>query len=207
MAGADGPRCRPGGRGAHVPGGYRGGATVSTPLVRSDARNPAALLLTAATLFTAGARLRWDRLRALGANLPSGLPTYPFRRKRYWIEEPHDGAGAARGTDTSGRAAPAASGPRLSLGSLTPVEREAYLLAELRNVLVEPEGLYPERSFLDAGGDSFTPTLFITKVEEHCDLGLPPEKLPLDVPLAETISKLAANIARRDAEAEREPPA
>ncbi|MCX4849543.1 beta-ketoacyl synthase N-terminal-like domain-containing protein [Streptomyces sp. NBC_00893] len=185
-----------------------GGATVSTPLVGGDARNPAALLLTAAAaLFTAGARLRWDRLRAPGANLLSDLPTYPFRRKRHWIEEPHDGAGAARGTDTSGRTAPAASGPHLFLGPLTPAEREAYLLAELRNVLDEPEGLDPERSFLDAGGDSFTSTLFITKVEEHFDVGLPPEELPLDVPLAEMIGKLAAHITRRDAEAEREPSA
>lgn len=182
-----------------------GGATVSTPLVRGDARNPAALLLAAAaTLFTAGAQLRWDRLRAPGANLLSDLPTYPFRHRRYWIEEPHDGTGAERGTDTSGRAAPAASGTHLSFGSLTPTEREAYLLAELRNVLEEPEGLDPERSFLDAGGDSFTSTLFITKVEEHFDVGLPPEELPLDVPLAEMIGKLAANITLRDTEAGRE---
>ncbi|GAA2332033.1 type I polyketide synthase [Streptomyces violaceusniger] len=185
-----------------------GGPTVSMPL-ESGERNPVAPLLdAAAALFTFGAELRWDRLRAPGARLLSDLPTYPFRRRRYWIEEPHWGADAAApDAGTSGLGAPAATGVPVSLASLSPAEMEAYLLAELREVLQETGELDPERSFLDAGGDSFTSTLFITKVEERFHVGLTPEELPLDLPLAEMISKLAASVTLRGDEAEREPSA
>ncbi|MEV5976636.1 beta-ketoacyl synthase N-terminal-like domain-containing protein [Streptomyces sp. NPDC052114] len=175
------------------------GATASAPLAGDGARDPAALLLDAvAALFTAGAQPRWDRLRAPGARLLSDLPTYPFRRKRHWIEEPPSGADAsAPGTGTA-RPGVSAGGHTAALGPLSPQELEAHLLAELREVLQETEELDVERSFLDAGGDSFTSTLFITKVEERFDVGLTSEELPLDLPLAEMISKLAANVTPRD---------
>ncbi|MFE3489300.1 acyl carrier protein, partial [Streptomyces griseus] len=183
------------------------GATLSMPLVGGGAHDPSALLLdAAAALFTAGGQLNWDPLRAPGARLLSDLPTYPFRRKRYWIEEPSRGAGApdVRDGDASGRAATASRAP-LPSGTLTPAALEEHLLAELRDVLQETEELDTERSFLDAGGDSFTSTLFISKVEERFDVGLTPEDLPLDLPLSEMISKLAANVTLRDTGAEREP--
>ncbi|MFE7001442.1 beta-ketoacyl synthase N-terminal-like domain-containing protein [Streptomyces griseus] len=183
------------------------GATLSMPLVGGGAHDPSALLLdAAAALFTAGGQLTWDPLRAPGARLLSDLPTYPFRRKRYWIEEPSRGAGApdVRDGDASGRAATASRAP-LPSGTLTPAALEEHLLAELRDVLQETEELDTERSFLDAGGDSFTSTLFISKVEERFDVGLTPEDLPLDLPLSEMISKLAANVTLRDTGAEREP--
>ncbi|MEU8872216.1 beta-ketoacyl synthase N-terminal-like domain-containing protein [Streptomyces javensis] len=182
-----------------------GGPGVSMPLAGEE-RNPVALLLDAvAALFTSGGELRWDRLRAPGARLLSDLPTYPFRRGRYWIEEPRREADAAvPGAGTPGFGAPATTDMPVSLASLSPAEMEAYLLAELREVLQETD-LDPDRSFLDAGGDSFTSTLFIAKVEERLHVGLTPEELPLDLPLAEMISKLAGSVTLRGDEVEREP--
>ena len=39
-------------------------------------------------LFTRGAAVRWDVLRAAQGGKRIALPTYPFQRERYWIEAP-----------------------------------------------------------------------------------------------------------------------
>ncbi|MFG2648265.1 beta-ketoacyl synthase N-terminal-like domain-containing protein [Streptomyces sp. NPDC048436] len=149
-----------------------------------------ALLGLLGRLFEAGAELRLDALCPPGTRRLGDLPTYPFRRNRYWVAEPHvgkegDSAGVGGyGTDTGSAA-------------LGPDGVRAFLDAVLKDALDAPGELDMERSFLDAGGDSFISTLFITKIEERFEVGLTPEDLPLDLPLETLLGRLTADIAGR----------
>ncbi|WUH89158.1 polyketide synthase [Streptomyces sp. NBC_00433] len=166
-----------------------GGAPHEAPLTGARPQDAHRLLLAAlGELYAAGADLRFDALRAPGARLLGDLPTYPFQRRRFWIDEPAMG-GAAR----DGGTGPAARGT----DAPDPVDTaavEAFLLGQLQEVLHSDEPLDPALSFLDGGGDSFISTLFITRVEEHYTFGLTAEELPLDLPLTELLGSLARDI-------------
>ncbi|NJP45291.1 type I polyketide synthase [Actinacidiphila epipremni] len=172
----------------------------TAPLTGERPQDAQGLLLAAlAALFTAGAEPRLDALRAPGAELLGDLPTYPFQRRRFWIDEPAMfGAGAQQGGDGGGAAAGEAAPDPLDTAAV-----EAFLLRQLQDVLHADEPLDPELSFLDGGGDSFISTLFITRVEEHYRFGLTAEELPLDLPLTELLGSLARDITAT-AQAERE---
>ncbi|UED88047.1 beta-ketoacyl synthase N-terminal-like domain-containing protein [Streptomyces profundus] len=160
------------------------GARHTLPLAGDRPQDAPALLHTAlATLFAQGADLRLAALRAPGARFTGGLPTYPFRRRRYWIDEP---TGDAPRTDAPDAAAPADAVPDLAA-------LNAYLMDQLRDVLQADE-LDPGLSFLDVGGDSFISTLFITRVEERHEVGLTADQLSLDMPLRDLMGKLAESI-------------
>ncbi|MFJ9818068.1 beta-ketoacyl synthase N-terminal-like domain-containing protein [Streptomyces sp. NPDC101151] len=158
----------------------------------------ARLQATLAALFTAGAELRFDALRAPGARLLGDLPTYPFARRRHWLDEPAPGTRAAGVPD--GDATPR---PDLPAAHDRAAVR-AYLLAELADVLQSADPLDPQLSFLETGGDSFLSTLFITRVEAHYAVSLTPEELPLDLPLTELFGRLSDDIAATAATAEPE---
>ncbi|MFG2910093.1 beta-ketoacyl synthase N-terminal-like domain-containing protein [Kitasatospora sp. NPDC048286] len=164
-----------------------GGTPVTRPLLAGDGEIRTAFLTALGGLFTAGAELRLDGLRSPGARLLGDLPTYPFLRRRYWVDEPLTAAGPAGGGAGAGLAEVPPAGDSGAV--------RAYLLAELADVLQSPEALDPELSFLESGGDSFTSTLFITRVEEHYEISLTPEELPLDLPLDEMFERLSTDIA------------
>ncbi|MDJ1133665.1 beta-ketoacyl synthase N-terminal-like domain-containing protein [Streptomyces iconiensis] len=155
-----------------------GGATSRTLLVEA-----------LAALFAAGADLRLDALAAPGTRLLGDLPTYPFQRARFWIEEPRPGS--VRDPLEAGATAPVRQAPE-------PRDREAvyaYLMAELTGVLHASREPEADATFLDAGGDSFLSVLFITRIEESYHLSLTAEELPLDLPLDELLGRLADDIA------------
>ncbi|MEU5416129.1 beta-ketoacyl synthase N-terminal-like domain-containing protein [Streptomyces clavifer] len=156
----------------------------SIPLAGERAETAPDLLRAAlGALFTAGADLRLDALRGPGTRFADDLPTYPFRGKRYWIDEPVGTGGAA--------------GPPEGAPATLPLDQDSligYLLAQLQEVLQADE-IDPELSFLDVGGDSFISTLFITRVEEHFDVGLTADQLSLDMPLRDLMGKLAESIS------------
>ncbi|MFE6159086.1 beta-ketoacyl synthase N-terminal-like domain-containing protein [Streptomyces sp. NPDC056486] len=149
-----------------------------------------ALLDLLGRLFEAGAELRLDALCPPGTRRLGDLPTYPFRRNRYWVAEPHigeegDAPGKGGGSGDAGAGTPSPDGIR------------TFLDGVLKDALDAPGGLDMERSFLDAGGDSFISTLFITKIEERFEVGLTPEDLPLDLSLETLLSRLTADITGR----------
>lgn len=207
----------------------------SYPLLGNDAGASLSLLLDAlAGLFTAGVDLRLDDLAAPRARFVGDLPTYPFRHRRYWIDEPaidepaiDEGAVVPAGTPTtmvtvsapvpvtaSGLGAFGASvGPTAAPVVLVvptqdgPVEPdvEEFLLGELADVLRAEDNLDPAQTFLDVGGDSFTAMLFTKNIEQHYQVTVPFDEFAVDLPLASLVGRLAAYIAAaRSAQPERE---
>jgi acyl transferase domain-containing protein/NADPH:quinone reductase-like Zn-dependent oxidoreductase/nucleoside-diphosphate-sugar epimerase/acyl carrier protein len=69
------------------------------PTLRRGADDWRTLLETVAALWCGGAALDWRRFHAGWPRRPVRLPTYPFRRRRYWVERtpgaPRRGRGAA----------------------------------------------------------------------------------------------------------------
>ncbi|MFI2437077.1 beta-ketoacyl synthase N-terminal-like domain-containing protein [Streptomyces sp. NPDC018693] len=141
-------------------------------------------------LFEAGCDLRLDALAAPGTRLLGDLPTYPFQRRRHWVEEPPLGGGAA--PPGHGRAQAVAPPDGGGVEEIT-----GFLVRVLKEALETTDELDLERSFLDEGGDSFISTLFITRVEERYEVGLTAAELPLDLPLRTLLGKLAQDIAGR----------
>ncbi|MEV1294074.1 type I polyketide synthase [Pseudonocardia sp. NPDC049635] len=74
--------------------------TLLVPVLRPGTDEPAAALAAFGTLWTAGARVSFD---LPGATRPVRLPTYAFRRRRYWLDAVGDGPGiTAAGQDEAG---------------------------------------------------------------------------------------------------------
>ncbi|MFJ8577833.1 beta-ketoacyl synthase N-terminal-like domain-containing protein [Micromonospora sp. NPDC093277] len=159
------------------------------PLVTAVPEAAPGLLLDAlAALFLAGLDVRFDHLRPAGARFRPDLPTYPFRRRRFWVDEPVGSATTAYAEPGAGADEP------------LPTDRagiEAYLMSELRDVLRADEELDPSRSFLETGGDSFVSTLFMTRIEERFQVALTPDDLPIDRPLAALLATIADHITGR----------
>jgi phthiocerol/phenolphthiocerol synthesis type-I polyketide synthase E len=157
-------------------------------------------VLTALTeLWRLGAPLEWPRIRRGQARRIS-LPTYPFERKRYWIDR-------VKGSTRTGLSNFAQ--PRNSDGDLSPLKTPR---PNLRNIYVAPQndlelmlaGLWEEflgldqvgihDDFFELGGHSLLATRLVTEVRSKTGAELPLAKLfeePTIRQMAETI--LSAN--------------
>ena len=167
--------------------GEGGGWTL--PLLQAHSKQvPELLLAVAARAYLSGADLRLEALSAERARFVGDLPTYPFQRDRYWVDEP--GLDLGDRPERAGRAVRAPDGADRAAVA-------AYLVAELGAALETGYDLDLESSPLEAGCDSFIFQLFITNVEENFRIGLTPEDLPLDLSIGVLIGRLADDIAGR----------
>ncbi|MBM0231392.1 beta-ketoacyl synthase [Micromonospora sp. STR1_7] len=152
---------------------------------------PQLFLRAVAELFLSGAELRLDTLRAPGARLVGDLPTYPFQRRRFWIDEP--AAVGFRPSERSGAAVPLDA-------AVDPRDREsveADLAAALRGVLGAREDPDPTLSFLDVGGDSFTFAEFTSLVGRRYGHGAAANDLSPHAPLSELVATIADDVVTR----------
>jgi acyl transferase domain-containing protein/acyl carrier protein len=67
----------------------------STRHPQDESSDASVLLLALGKLWSLGAELDWARVRGEERRMRVPLPTYPFERKRYWIEKPRAGAAPA----------------------------------------------------------------------------------------------------------------
>ncbi|MEU3687416.1 beta-ketoacyl synthase N-terminal-like domain-containing protein [Streptomyces narbonensis] len=153
--------------------------------VVGDAPEDAPRLLTEAlaALYRGGAPLRLDRLGAPGAVF-TDAPTYPFQRKRFWIEE--------TAPEPSHPVAVAVTPTRTV--PLNRAEIGAYLTTELAAVLKADCGLDPEVPFCDVGGDSFTAMLLTKSVEQQYGVDLPTLDCPVEMPVADLLDHLSDQV-------------
>jgi 3-oxoacyl-[acyl-carrier-protein] synthase II len=159
------------------------------PLLTDDpAAAPGLLADVLAELFRAGADLRLEPLRAPGTRYAGDLPTYAFRHRRCWIDEPRPEPGGARAAAPQDAVA-AGEGP--DRGAIAD-----FLLAELREVMHADEELDPAQTFLDVGGDSFTAMKLTMSIEERYLIEVPLEEFVIDLPLGELLDRLSGYIAR-----------
>ncbi|WP_345697213.1 beta-ketoacyl synthase N-terminal-like domain-containing protein [Kitasatospora terrestris] len=155
------------------------------PLAGADPdRAPALLAAALAELYTAGADLRLDALRPAGARVVGDLPTYPFRRRRLWIEERTPAAGAAPEP-----VAEAATGRGRERAAVV-----EFLHAGLREILHAQEALNDRETFLELGGDSFIAMQLTLRIEEAYRIEVPLEEFLEDVPLATLFERLADHV-------------
>jgi amino acid adenylation domain-containing protein len=165
--------------------------TAARPVVRSlrhpqDAGPDQETLLRAlGQLWLAGAPVDWRAFYARERRRRIPLPTYPFERRRYWLEPGADAlpatasAGAAaferQGAREAGRERVEASHPRPNLGTAyaaprTEVERE--IAAVWRDLFgIAEVGIHDD--FFDLGGHSILVTQLAFRVREALGVELP----------------------------------
>jgi acyl transferase domain-containing protein len=104
-------------------------SVASLPHINDEATDTESLLAAYGKLWSIGARVKWDKLRsAPGRRVP--LPTYPFERKRHWVDP---GKFEDRISSAVGQPEARASGEKGS--SLQLVERQMAIMASHMQIL------------------------------------------------------------------------
>ncbi len=158
----------------HHVGSADAAAVASLPDAAGGPSEWLALLHAAGVLWLHGAAPDWAAMHGPGARRCS-LPTYPFERKRCWIDPPAPGAVAEEGSadlgTTSAEALKARSQAEMTMPEPKPVAgapaRTARLRAALIDLFQELSGLSlaecdSSATFLEMGFDS----LFLTQVTQ-----------------------------------------
>ena len=127
-----------------------------------------------AGIFVEAPDLRLDVLRPTGAAVLGDLPTYVFRRKRCWIDEPAAqqrpraaAAAAPARVRRPVRSASAADAGETAQAALDQELIQEYLISELKNIMHAEEDLDRTETFLEVGGDSFTAMQLTMSIEER----------------------------------------
>ncbi len=178
-----------------------------------DARPEQACLLTAAArLWLLGATVDWRAFAGEEARRRVPLPTYPFERRRYWVDPPPSGLfGRARPQETvrtlartasmladaepesanAGGTADDGGRPELQVAFVAPRdETERRIAGAWRDVLgVERIGVHDD--FFDLGGSSLLGARLTTRMRDVLAVEVPPHLL-LE---ATTVAALARHLA------------
>jgi len=157
-----------------------GDGTVALPSLRPAwERRPdqAFVLATLGRLWAAGVRIDWTGFRGDERRRRVALPTYPFERKRYWIEDPVAAeparavapeipAEVAVATTVHGR-------PGLATPYVTPSTEVEEALAGIWQELlgISPVGVHD--SFFDLGGHSLMATQLLARIAARFGVELP----------------------------------
>lgn len=157
--------------------------------VQDPADDVAHLLLTLGRLWLAGAELPWSRIMAdrPGRHIP--LPTYPFERKRYWVDAPRHRLSEADATLAEVAPAQAAENTSADPGA-APADGVEGVVARIWRDVLGVESIGREDNFFDLGGDSLMAARVAGKLREVFPLTVP-VSLVFEAP---TIGALAERI-------------
>jgi amino acid adenylation domain-containing protein len=154
-------------------------------------------LATLGRLWLSGVRVDWTGFRGAEERRRLALPTYPFERKRYWVEDPV-AAEAARAVAPDVPAEVAVTTtvhgrPGLATPYVAPATPVEEALVEIWQELlgIAPVGVHD--SFFDLGGHSLMATQLLARIAARFGV-----ELPLAVLFeAPTITALAPHLAER----------
>ncbi|MGQ0444040.1 MAG: amino acid adenylation domain-containing protein [Beijerinckiaceae bacterium] len=143
----------------------------SLPDAAEERDADAVFLATLGRLWAAGAAPDWRKLHEGAPQRRVVLPTYPFQRKRYFIDAPSASQAAAISCEGSSITAMAnetlLAAPAAEIGQQPLLDRQAAIRAELTALLENLSGIDiasapPGTSFLELGFDS----LFLTQASQ-----------------------------------------
>ena len=161
-------------------------------LLSEDADAASELLVAAvAALFVAGADLSLDALQGTDARFVGDLPTYPFHRKRFWIDEEVAAAAAPGGRVSSYRDGDASTSPECDPDAI-----KGVLVTELMSALRAEAELDRTQTFIGVGGDSFTAMLLQKGIEQRYEVQIPLDVVAMDLPLSALLDQLVSHIAQ-----------
>jgi acyl transferase domain-containing protein len=181
------------------------GEGAASGLVRGDDSEPRRARLPAAELrgedlrsalaelgreWAGGAVVDWAALHGEERRMRIPLPTYPFERRRYWVD-PRSPRAAAREEQPAEPAAPR-RGPRPNVLTdfVAPGTDLELKVAEVWEELLGIEGIGAYDDFLELGGHSLLGIRVLGRLREHFQVDLPPDALYT----APTVKDLAALI-------------
>lgn len=164
---------------------------------QQTASDVAHLLLQVGRLWNAGVTIDWPRFYGEEHRNRIPLPTYPFDRRRFWIDEEgirivHSGS-AAEGAGHSGAAAPA-SRRETAHGTAAPRNPLEETLASIWRDLFGIGEIGIHDDFFELGGHSLKATSLIAKIHKELDA----ELALSDIFNMPTISALARHIAQME---------
>ncbi|WP_405494975.1 beta-ketoacyl synthase N-terminal-like domain-containing protein [Nocardia sp. NBC_00511] len=139
-------------------------------------------LALVAELFRSGIDISLAALAAPGTAILPTVPTYPFQRKPYWLDE------SPRPTAPADRVVPPDARTR-SFDSIT-----ESIFAELAAALHADAPVDRSASFLDVGGDSFTAMQLTITLESRYRVEFAADEIDLAAPLSVMVEALAATV-------------
>ncbi|MDX3229589.1 non-ribosomal peptide synthetase/type I polyketide synthase [Streptomyces sp. ME19-01-6] len=154
------------------------------PSLDPEVEDPRAILAAAGTLHVHGAPVDWQAVEE-GPGRRVTLPSYPFQRQRYWLDEAAPVAAPP----------PVASAPRRSVagGDLGEREIAQRLRADVAQLLRStPEAVDPEAMLLEAGLDSLAMIEVAQVIRETYGVRLTVRQLMSDLPTLNAISSFVA---------------
>ncbi|WEO99624.1 acyltransferase domain-containing protein [Streptomyces sp. FXJ1.172] len=161
-----------------------------------------------ATAWSQGVDVNWTSLLAGSGVMPVDLPTYPFQRRRYWLEPGAAPVSAAAGTVAveemeSGEAATALA---RALAGATEAGRETILIELVQSRVAAvlgheaPESVDTERAFKELGFDSLTAMQLRNRLNAATGLRLP-TTLVFSHPSPKALAQYLAGVLRPDEDA------
>lgn len=174
---------------------------VVTSLGPDPERDPETILEAAARLWIAGVPLDWQRLRGGTPGRRLALPTYPFERKRCWIDplpitEPAAGEGASRSAVPLAAAAEEPPPGRGLAPDRPGGSNEVGVASRLRAMLaglsgIPEEEIEPSRPLLEMGFDSLPLAQFSANLERSFGVEVTFRQILEELP---TLQLLAAHL-------------
>jgi thioesterase domain-containing protein/acyl carrier protein len=152
----------------------QGGTLVALPSLPStpDAPEAAFALLTLGRLWAAGVEVDWPALQAGTRRARVPLPTYPFERRRFWIDLPRESEQPPVQPAGASFAEPA--GPAAQLPA------EPVVLQQLAGIwrdLLHVEEVGPGSDFFALGGDSLLAIGLASRLREELGVEIPVREL------------------------------
>jgi thioesterase domain-containing protein/acyl carrier protein len=175
----------------------QGGTLVALPSLPStpDAPEGAFALLTLGRLWAAGVEIDWPALHAGTRRARVPLPTYPFERRRFWIDLPRESEQRPVQPAGASFAEPAAP---IEPGG--PLPAEPVVLRQLAGIwrdLLHVDEVGPGSDFFALGGDSLLAIGLASRLREDFGIEIPVRELLVRPRLAQLAAAVDEALARR----------